>query len=284
MTTIEDWKGRVGAEWADKADALDTLLGPSGEAAMRALGPLEGRRVLDLGCGAGATAFALARAAGPRGEVVGVDVSPPLLERARRRLAERPMPDAAPLRFVLADAARWRPDDGAPFDALYSRCGAMFFDDPPAAWAHLRSLTAPGAPLAIACWRGPELNLWASLPLRACADLLAPAPPPAPGAPGPFAWADPARVVPVLEGAGWREVAFTPFDHEVAPELGDDPDPAARAADFAMRIGPLASRLAGAPADLRAEAARRLRAAMAAHLREGAVRLPASAWIVTARA
>ncbi len=88
----------------------------------------------------------------------------------------------------------------------------------------------------------------------------------------------------MLARAGWREVDFAPFDHEVSPGLGDDPDPVARAVEFAMRIGPLASRLRDLPRDVRAEARTLLAAAFREHLRDGEVRLPASAWIVTARA
>jgi len=279
MTAKLDWEGRVGAEWADKADALDRLLGPSGDAALAALGLRSGARVLDLGCGAGATSFALADAVGPQGAVWGVDVSSDLLARARDRQAAR---GAAGVHFVQADASRWQPD--APMDALYSRCGAMFFDDPGAAFAHLRAIMAPGAPLAIACWRAPRLNEWASLPIRLAGDLIAPAGPPTPGAPGPFAWADPDDFVPMLQGAGWRDVAATPFDHDAPIGVGDDPDPAMRAVAFACRIGPLASRLAGKPPEFRAAVKARLRSGFAPFVKDGAVRVAASAWIVTARA
>lgn len=280
MTTKLDWEGRVGAEWADKADALDRLLGPSGDEALAAMAPAPGARVLDLGCGAGATSFALADAVGRGGEVWGVDVSADLLARARARQAARG--DMDRVHFVQADASAWRPE--APLDGLYSRCGAMFFDAPQDAYAHLRAIMAPGAPLAIACWRSPKLNAWASLPMKLAGDLAAPAAPSAPGAPGPFAWADRDAFAPMLAAAGWRDVAAAPFDHDVPLGAGDDPDPVARAVLFACRIGPLASRLLGQPPALRAAVRARLAEGFAPLVQDGAVRVPASAWVVTARA
>jgi SAM-dependent methyltransferase len=294
MTGKLEWEGRVGAEWADKADALDRLLGPSGDEALAALaaqGVGAGARALDLGCGAGATSFALAARVAPGGEVWGVDVSPDLLARARARQHERQRErqrerqaeeGADAVRFVLADAAVWLAP--APMDALYSRCGAMFFDTPPAAWRHLHAQMAPGAPLAIACWRAPARNEWVSLPMRLADDLVAPAPPPAAGAPGPFAWADDAAVLALLRGAGWRDVRATAYDHRVPIGAGTDPDPIARAVLFACRIGPLASRIAALAPEARAAVRARLAAGFDAHLEDGAVRVPASAWIIEARA
>ncbi|MFT7027496.1 MAG: SAM-dependent methyltransferase [Paracoccaceae bacterium] len=281
MTGKLDWEGRVGAEWADKADALDRLLGASGDAALAALAPAVGARVLDLGCGAGATSFALAGRVGPGGQVWGVDVSHDLLARAQDRQAARG--DAAdPVRFVLADASTWRPD--APLDGLYSRFGAMFFDDPQAAFANLRACMAPGAPLAIACWRKPSLNQWASLPMRLAGDLVPPSAPSAPGEPGPFAWAETEAFLPMLTAAGWRGVRATAFDHDTPIGAGDDPDPVARAVLFACRIGPLASRVLALPRDGREAVKARLAAGFAPLVRDGAVRVPASAWIVEATA
>lgn len=280
MTTKADWQGRVGAEWADKSDALDAFLGPSGDAAMAALGLRAGWRVLDLGCGAGTTSFQLAEAVGPGGAVVGVDVSPDLVAKAQGRLAAHP---GAPVTFLLADAAV-APLPG-PFDALYSRCGAMFFDDPVAAYIHLRAAMRPGAPLAIACWRPARLNQWATLPLKLAGDLLGEAAAPAPsGAPGPFAWAEPEIFAPILTGAGWREVAWAEVDGSFAPSAGDDPDPVRRAVAFTLRIGPMASRLRDAPADIRAAVAARLEEGFAPLVSGGAVRLNWAAWVITARA
>ncbi|QPH53536.1 class I SAM-dependent methyltransferase [Pontivivens ytuae] len=275
MATIEDWKGRVGREWADKADAMEGLLGPIGAEGMAALGSVSGHSVLDLGCGAGDTALALAA----RGaEVTGVDVSEDLLAVARTQ------PGAERVTWRLADASSATFEQ--PFDALHSRCGAMFFDDPAAGWAHLRTQVTPGGQLAVSCWRAASLNGWVTIPLAAARPVLgeeATQAPPAGGA-GPFGWADEAYVRDLLTGAGWSDVALTPVDREAAISTGSDPDPVARATAFTLRIGILASRLRERSEEERAAVADALAAAFAPLVREGAVRIPTAGWIVTARA
>lgn len=282
MSNIDEWRGALGAKWAENSPMMDLLLRPFGEAAIAAMGDLSGRRALDLGCGDGEASFALAERTGPEGVVIGLDVSPDLIalataERARRR--------AVNVGFLCSDAAGLRL--GRPAEALHSRFGAMFFDRPLDAWARLRANMAPGAPLSVICWRGVKENGWAFAPLAAASPYLPDAVAPPPGAPGPFAWAKPeASFLPVLEGSGWREVAYEPVDADLAVSHAvagiDDPMEAAMA--FALRIGPAASRLRGAaPADAR-RAQEAIRADLAGRLTEGAVRLSGACWLVTARA
>ncbi len=145
MSTREQWAGDLGRKWARMADAQDALLGVFQQPAIAALGPLEGRRILDLGCGQGTSSFALAAAGAD--EVVGLDISPDLLAVAAAR-KKAGVPGAERVRFALSDAAEATFDD--PFDGLLSRFGAMFFDEPVAAWANLRAAMKPGAPLAVA--------------------------------------------------------------------------------------------------------------------------------------
>ena len=203
MARKEDWRGRVGREWASRVEALDAMLAPSGAETLAALGAVGDARVLDLGCGAGTVSLALADAGAA---VTGVDISPDLIERARARAGGRD--DVA---FVLADAAEHGFDRR--FDALFSRCGTMFFDEPVAAFAHLAAQMRPGAPMAAAAWGPPRRNDWARLPLKLCADLLGEAAgPPETGAPGPFGWADPEYFAPMLAAAGWRGVDWRRFD------------------------------------------------------------------------
>ncbi len=273
MTGLADWQGRVGAEWAARADAMEGLLGPVGRAGIDALGDVAGLRVLDLGCGAGDTALDLAE----RGaEVVGIDVSPDLIALARARS------EAVEWRLEDAAAARFDP----PLDAIHSRCGAMFFDDPVGAWGHLRGQLRPGGRLAVSCWRDASENGWVTVPLQAAGDLLPEdrrALPPAGGA-GPFGWAEESHVRDILGQAGWRDIALTPVDREAALGTGDDPDPVARAVAFTTRIGVLAARLRDLPPERRSEVKARLAEAFSPLLRDGAVRVPTAGWVVTAQA
>lgn len=272
MVDKQDWQGRVGQEWADKVEGLDKLLGPVGDAGISVLGNVTAKRVLDVGCGAGSTSRALGELGA---DVTGVDVSKDLLAVAEK---------LGGARYILADAAA-DPLAG-PYDAIYSRCGAMFFDDPVAGWRHIRGEAAKGADLSIVCWTAAKGNAWASVPLRAARPILGAEttqPMPA-GAPGPFAWAEPEIFEPILKQAGWSNLAWTAVEKLAELTTGDDPDPIERAIQFTVRIGPLASRLAGVPPEIRAEIAEKLRTVFQDYLDGDAVRVPTKAWIITATA
>ena len=267
------------ARWAGngrgRGTALEPLLGPAGAAGLAALAPQPGERVLDLGCGGGASTEALAEAVGAQGRVTAVDVSPDLLARARARLEGR-----ANVELIEADAQRHAFAPG--HDALFSRCGMMFFEDPPAAFENLRRALRPGARAVFVAWREPARNQWAAVPMTFVQEGLGGSV--ATSGPGPFAWADPGVFRPLLEGAGFSEVQAD--THEFMAEIaeGDDPDPVLRAASFMTRIGPLARRLSEAPESTRQEALAFLTQRLRRHVKGGTVRLLASAWIIEARA
>jgi SAM-dependent methyltransferase len=177
---------------------------------------------------------------------------------------------------VLADAASWALPGFAP-DLIVSRHGVMFFDDPVAAFRHLRGVVAPSAALVFSCFRAPADNPWASsiaallgLPLAAN-----------PRAPGPFAFADPGYVESILSAAGWQDIAFEPVDF--AYLAGEGPDPVGAALDFFRRIGPAAATLRGLDGTAREAAEARIRDWLEAHRSGNRVALGASAWIVSAR-
>jgi ubiquinone/menaquinone biosynthesis C-methylase UbiE len=127
-----------------------------------------GEHVVDIGCGTGASSIALAEHVGPSGQVLGVDVSAPMLARAAERL-----PPGAPIKFVRADAttAQFQP---ASFDLLFSRFGVMFFAEPARAFANLRTALKPGGRLVFACWRKFDENGWLQVPLRAAQEHVPP--------------------------------------------------------------------------------------------------------------
>ncbi|MEM1313184.1 MAG: methyltransferase domain-containing protein [Pseudomonadota bacterium] len=276
MHDADGWAGELGKRWADRADEQDVLLGRFEAPLMEAAGEVAGLRVLDLGCGPGASSFALAA----RGaEVTGLDVSPDLLARAEARRAAAGDP---PVRFVLGDAAQQRFD--APFDLLFSRFGAMFFADPVPAWRNLRDAVRPGGRLAVVAWRTPRENTWVSSVLDAVRDLLPAAPPFGPGAPGPFGWSEADFFERVLTEAGWKDLAWRPLDLEMP--FGEGAENPAQAAALGMRRGtPAAARVEAIEDDAqRALAWERIEAALGAHVRDGAVRLKGAVWIVTATA
>jgi SAM-dependent methyltransferase len=269
---IAYWNEAAGPTWVQAQDPLDRQLAPLGARAMAALAPAAGERVLDIGCGAGATSLALAEAVGPAGSVLGVDISAPLLAAARARAA-----DAPNLRFAQADAQAW-PFDPASFDAAFSRFGVMFFADPTAAFGNIHGALRPGGRLAFVCWRRPEESPIITLPMQAAIPHLPEPPqPPTPGAPGPFAFADPDRVRAILDAAGFGEVALQPHDEKVG---GGDLE---TAVGMAFKIGPMGTLIREQP-HLRPKVEAAVREAMAAHDTPDGVKLNAAVWIVTARA
>lgn len=272
---IEYWNGQTGARWSAQQERIDELFAPLTEAVVDAAAPGGHERVLDVGCGCGASLLALAGRLDPDGHIMGVDVSAVMLEVARARTARDER-----VRVVQADAATYGFAPGS-FDLLFSRFGVMFFDDPTAAFAHMRPALAPTGRLAFVAWRAMAENPWFTVPFAAVASLLPERPQTDPLAPGPFAFADPDRVRAVLEGAGFHAVRLV--RHDLTMRLGG-PGETAAAAQFAARIGPAASLLAEADEPTRHEAVRAIQAALSHHETPAGLSLPASVWLVSASA
>jgi SAM-dependent methyltransferase len=272
----EYWNSKVGDTWARMQEKLDRSFTPLTAALLSMAAPKPGEHVLDIGCGTGETTLALAGAVGDEGTVLGLDLSEQMLARARER-AEELVSEAE---FRAADVATFAEEDG--FDLFVSRFGVMFFDDPPAAFANVRKLAAPGARLVFACWQGPKENLWAMLPMQALKDVLPPQPQADPHAPGPFAFADPERVHAILDAAGWQDIAFHAFDFAMV--VGEGEDALAEAVKFNLRIGPAARMIRDAGPEAEAAAPDLLKAALAPYLKDGQLGLPGAVWLVTARA
>jgi SAM-dependent methyltransferase len=190
-------------------DAVTPLL-------LAAVAPKPGERIADIGTGGGRSAFAAREAVGPRGTVVGIDISEGLLRLAGERRAAM---GADNVTFVLADA-QTDPFPGAPFDAAMSQFGVMFFDDPAAAFGNIGAQLRPGGRLAFACWQPLEANRWYFL--EAVAEFIPPAPPPEPArvSTGPFALADVGATTRLLERAGFARVRCT--QHQLDAEAPED--------------------------------------------------------------
>ncbi|MDP9647283.1 class I SAM-dependent methyltransferase [Paraburkholderia caledonica] len=275
---VADWNGQSGKRWVANQARLDAMASVFGQAAIEAAAPVTGERVLDVGCGAGASSLALAARVGPEGQVLGVDISEPLIGRARA-LA----PQGTPALFQVADASSAELPEGA-FDILFSRFGVMFFDDPTAAFAHMRRALRPGGRVAFVCWRGAAENAWVRLPMGAIKGILPSSAPPDPEAPGPFSFGDRGRVSRILTAAGFTDIAISPFDASVPFGEGGTRDAAIDdAVKMTLEVGPLSRVLADQPDDIRARASAAVRAAFAGLPGERSVMIDGAAWIVTAR-
>jgi SAM-dependent methyltransferase len=275
-----DWNGETGARWAEHQDWLDEMLAPFGAAAMEAAQLCGGEKILDIGCGAGATSLELARRVGVHGAVTGVDISKVLLAQARQRATEASLD----IEFVHADAASMT-FAGSPFELAFSRFGVMFFPDPSSAFAHLRRALTLGGRIAFACWRRQSENEWIDLPLRAVEPLLVTPPPIDPLAPGPFSLADGARAADILLDAGFRNVDVARCDAQILLGRGATPRAAAEdALHKAWQFGGVRRLLADLKESTIEQAEEAILGAFLERASPEGVRLTGAAWIVTARA
>lgn len=271
MTSGLEWQAQVGKTWAENHHLTDRSFAGLTQKMLDRIGGLDGTAVLDVGCGAGELALAIARQR-PGARVIGVDLSSDLVMAARERGSQH-----GNLDFVLADAAAWHQADFNP-DLIVSRHGVMFFDEPAAAFANIRSMAVPRAALLFSCFRSMASNPWA-------ADITRLLSLPAPRqsiAPGPFAFANPQYVEDILIQAGWSEIDFEPFDFAYVAGMGLDP--VDDALQFFRRIGPAARHLRGLGGKDRDDAEDCIRSWLEDHRSGNLIAFPAAAWIVTARA
>jgi ubiquinone/menaquinone biosynthesis C-methylase UbiE len=271
---IAFWNGPAGEHWTQRQPAQDILLAPISQALIDRAAAKAGERILDIGCGCGATSIALAERVAPSGFVLGVDISVPMLSRARQ-LA----PKKLPLDFALADATVY-PFDPASFDLLVSRFGVMFFAEPAVSFANLRKALRPSGRVAFACWREPRENPWMMAPLQAVYQHVPKLPQQGPEDPGPFAFASAERLNRILSEAGFSAIAMEPCNLSLDIAIGRGLD---AAVETALQIGPASRALDGHPQEVRAAAIRSIRETLTPFLRGDSVPLPASIWIVTAR-
>lgn len=263
------WNGDSGHRWVADADRRDRVLTPVADALLAAADLRPGATVLDIGCGCGVTAIAAADAVAP-GEVVGIDLSEPMLALARSRAGNRR------ITFLPADAQthRFEPDR---YDVAIGRFGTMFFDDPVAAFANIATAMRPGGRLCLATWQPLAANPWLLVPgaaLLRYGDLPATA---GGNQPGMFAQSDPDVVERVLSEAEWSYVHVQPTT--VTLRLGAD---AREATDYLADTGIARAVLDTVHPDRRGEAIAAVTATFADHEGQHGVALPAGIHLVLA--
>jgi SAM-dependent methyltransferase len=285
VVVVTDANAREAERWNSSATVAAWVAGQARHDAMLApflpilfdgvrLAP--GERVLDIGCGCGATTLEAARAVAP-GSVLGADLSAPMLEQARADAARAAL---ANVEFVRADA-QVHPFESASFDAAISRFGVMFFSDPVAAFANVRRALRLEGRIAFACWQSVTANPWFGLPRRAMLEHVPPPPAVPADAPGPMALADPDRTRQLLRDAGWHDVDVAP--HETSLLLGG-PGSIDEAVEFVRTSSTGQTLLADVDAATASRALDAVRAALTPFAESDGVRLPAAVWLVTARA
>ncbi|MFT3854486.1 MAG: methyltransferase domain-containing protein [Ilumatobacteraceae bacterium] len=275
-----DWASDASRRWADHADRLEAMLIPIDDILLPAAAIGRGERAVDIGCGRGATTRAAASQAGPLGTATGIDISATLIAEAG---AIPPPPAAASIDWICADAAA-HPFPPAAHDVAISRFGAIFFEHPVAAFANLAAAVRSGGRLAMAVWQRRDASEFQSLSIdiavRVAAEHgveLRPAPPDA----GPFAYGSDTHTRPILEAAGWIDVAVEP--HELPLYVGGPGTTPEQAVKMGRETGPLGMLLRDAPIDVADAVAAALVEEMHARWVGTGVALTAAIAIVTAR-
>ncbi len=266
-----EWSTSAGKAWVGIQDLTDSVYAPVERLLTDEVMRGQGKRVLDVGCGTGATTVAIARRLGAEARCTGIDVSSPMLEAARER-AEKA---GVEVEFVLADAQTHDFGEGA-FDQVVSRWGLMFFGDPVAGFRNLRKACAGGRLRALS-WRSHTENPFMTVAENAAAPFL-------PGfeprrsdeAPGQFGLADERTTTGILQEAGWEAVTLRPVD--VACSV-----PETELVRYFSGLGPLARHLDGLPADqIPGELVETVRRAFDPYADAGQVRFNAACWMIEA--
>lgn len=231
---FEFWNSANGEKWVANQVALDRQLSSLTDRLFHHTAIRLGERIIDIGCGTGATALRASAATGPDGAVLGIDLSKPMLDLARTRA--KAQGGGANLTLEFADAQIHAFEAGA-FDLLQSRFGVMFFENPTAAFANLLTALRPGGRLCFVCWGALADNPWFAIPRAAAIRHLGEPEAMPPRAPGPMAFAETDYVAGLLTAAGFQDV-------EIKTETCDliGASNIAETAAFALYVGP-ASRL-----------------------------------------
>jgi len=267
-----DWKGIAAHGWVAAQDILDRMFQPLQDLLADEVARHAPTRILDVGCGTGATTLAAARRLGGQGEAVGVDLSEDMIAAARARLAG----SGLDCRLLCADAQR-HPFAPESVDLLISRFGVMFFDDPVAAFGNLHAAMRAGGAMSCIVWQGPEANAFMTAAEVAAEPLLPGVSRRVPDAPGQFGFANRDRVHTLLQRSGWCDISIDPLGVTCA-------FPASELDHYLLHLGPVGRRLAGMHPAERARVLDVVRPAFTRFIQGDEVRFLAACWCVRARA
>lgn len=266
------WNGVGGHTWVARQAHTDITLQRVAEALLAHALPQKGESVLDVGCGCGASTLDFARAVGPTGSVVALDISGPMLDEARTRAESA---GVANVDWQQADAAT------APlghYDLLTSMFGLMFFGDPVAAFGHMKRAARENARMSFVAWRSLDENPWIGVPMDAVKPHLPPRPAGRPNAPGMFAFADPDYVTEVLTSAGWSRPRFEALDCDLDIAAGRGIE---EAVIQSTQIGAVNSWLRNQPDEVRSASITSIHEALTPYMDGDSVRLSAAMWLVS---
>ncbi|MTD98997.1 methyltransferase domain-containing protein [Paracoccus sp. YIM 132242] len=269
------WTSPAGRAWIEHEGSLDATMKGVLDVLLDAAALSGKARVLDVGCGTGASTIAAARMV-PEGTVLGLDIAAPMLDRARMRALEQGVTNAS---FRLCDA-QVEALSRTGHDVLISRFGMSFFDDSVAAFRNLATALRDGGRMVFVSWAGLDQNPWFLIPQQVAGRRLAVPPDPPSGAPGPLAFADAAHVLDLMDQASLTDGRAETRLIDLTPPGG-----VTGAAHLATHVGPAARllRLCNAtPAD-RAAIAAAIEQDFAAFDQGAGVRIPSAVHVFSCR-
>jgi len=265
------WNEVAGPKWVALDASINSQIEPLGMEAVERLAVKPGERLLDVGCGCGHTTHELGQRVGAGGEVLGLELSEPMLERARAGAGKN-------VEFRAADVQTEDLGEGR-HDGIFSRFGVMFFADPAAAFANLRRSLAPSGRMVFICWQEIGKNPWMAVPGAAVAPLVEMPPRPSPHAPGPFAFADAERVKGILEGAGFSRVHYEGLERSLKIGQGMSRK---ELVDFSLQMGPAGAAMREAEESLRDELRAAVDQALEPYLVGDLLEMESATWIFSA--
>jgi SAM-dependent methyltransferase len=252
-------------------------MAPVLEALLERAGLEPGVRVLDVGCGAGPSTVEAARRVAPGGRVIGVDISPAMIEAARRRTGD------LEIDWLVADAESYPFEPGS-VDVVLSRFGVMFFSDSVRAFSNLAAACREGGRLAMAVWPERDQSEFFAEPLRivlATMDRLGVSyERPSPDVP-PFSFGNTSRLRETLASAGWSQAQIEQDQRLLY--VGGPGATAEEAAESFLDVGPVAGALQGQPPEVLAAARNDLREELGSRADGNGVGLRGGFLVVSAR-
>ena len=269
----EFWNEKKGKIWVSLESNIDKMLGPLGHNAIKILNPKSGEKILDIGCGTGSTSQSLSKLVGENGLITGIDISEPILSFAKNRLENRNIKN---IDFIQEDAQTFNLSNFN-YDAIFSRFGIMFFEDPFFAFKNIKkSLNSKGR-ITFICWSNREENDWITLSSKVASQFLELPPKNNPREPGPFAFEEYSYIKEILTKSGWKNINIK--NHKENIIVGKNLD---HAAAFLSKMGPMSVPFENSNEKTKAKVIEALKECYSKYLIPKGVEFHFSTWIVSA--
>ena len=268
------WSGAGGDVWVEKQREMDIMLNPLGQKAIEQLILKENTKILDIGCGCGATTIEIAKMI-PKGHVTGLDISIPMLDRAEKFASEMSLSN---IDFQVKDVQTEEINSNH-YDIAFSRFGVMFFEDPYEAFKNINQSIKENGQLVFVCWQHPSLNPWQSLSLQVIKEYLdLPSPPPK--SPGPFAFEDKDYIEDILKGSDFKEISIADNQEDIVMFSGKS---IREACEDYLTINPVVTEmLKNSGNELKEEILEALIAKFSSFHNNDGLLFPSATWIVSA--